>query len=283
MVWGADFAAIGSILAGLSAALLAGPMARAWDAWAARRVDDLVPDLRALNLDTARLPALLRLWGLAMIAVGASILAAGMAPLVLPAIGLLLIAPRNVIRFLVERRRSLLRDQLVSATVTLANTARAGQSLAQGLEKVCGDTPEPLASELRQIVQEYNRGRPLDEAIAAAKERLRLEGFTLFSAAVLACLRRGGRITDALVEISRSLQENQRLERKLQAETASGRMVVGLLAAFPFVFLAGFFLLDSEGTGLMFRTLPGQIVLVVVIGLVYASVAVAGRVLKIDI
>ncbi len=40
-----------------------------------------------------------------------------------------------------------------------------------------------------------------------------------------------GKITDALERISRSLQENQRLERKMEADTASGRKVIIILGA----------------------------------------------------
>ena len=92
-------------------------------------------------------------------------------------------------------------------------------------------------------------------------------------------MERGGRITEALERISRSLQENQRLERKLEADTESGRKVVVMLAAFPAVFLGLFYFLNPEGTALLFTTILGQVVLVFVIVMVYAAVRWANRIL----
>jgi tight adherence protein B len=255
----------------------------AWDALARRRIASFLPEMRALNLDETRLEGYLRWWGGAMLLAFCGLALAGMTLLAIPVLATIYAAPGVLIRLQVARRRVLLRDQLVVATVALANTARAGQSLAQGLESVMTETPEPLATELRVIVGEYRRGRPLAESITATKGRLNLEGFRLFATALLTCLERGGRITEALVEIGKSLQENQRLERALQANTASGRMVVLILGAFPFVFLAGFSLINPEGTVLIFQTWPGQVLLLVVTALVYASARLSRSILNIEI
>ena len=58
---------------------------------------------------------------------------------------------------------------MVAATIALANTSRAGLSLAQGLETVGNETPEPLASEIRRIVREYKHGRPLAEVASRSE------------------------------------------------------------------------------------------------------------------
>jgi tight adherence protein B len=254
-----------------------------WDALARRRVARLTPQLEALRIDQTRLPGYLRWWGGAMVAATAVCVILGLPLVVPPVLYLIFEAPVYWLNMLAQRKRILLRDQMATAGVALANTARAGLSLAQGLESIIPETPEPLATELRQIVNEYHMGRPLPEALTAAKDRLDLDGFTLFVSAILACLEQGGRVTDALDGISRSLQENQRLERKLEADTASGRKVVAILAAFPALFLAGFALVDPEGTSLIFTTLVGQLVLLAVVALIYASVMVSKRILNLEI
>jgi tight adherence protein B len=270
-----------AVFAAVALGLIAiGPV---WDAIARRRVSLLAPELRSIRFDDARLPTYLRWWGGAMAASAVVPPAIGLPLLVPPLLYLVYMAPRYWLDALIRRRRTLLRDQMAVAGVALANTARAGLSLAQGLESIVPETPEPLATELRQVVNEFHRGRPLPEALTAAKNRLNLDGFTLFVSAILACLDRGGRVTDALDGISRSLQESQRLERKLDADTASGRRVVLLLGAFPAVFLAGFTVVDPDGTGLIFTTALGQVVLLTVIVMVYASVKLSQRILNLDI
>lgn len=206
-----------------------------------------------------------------------------MFPLVLPVLYLIYIAPRIWLQWRIRSQQIQLRDQLVSATVALANTSRAGMSLAQGFESVSQETPQPLAREFTRIVRDHKRGLPLPRAINATKERLKLDSFTLLSAAVLTCLERGGRVTEALDRISRSLQENQRIERKIESETASGRKVVRILAIFPLFFLLLFLAIYPQGTMTLFTTFVGQIVLAFVIVLVYLSVRWSNKILAMDV
>jgi tight adherence protein B len=222
----------------------------------------------------------MRWWGVAL--VGAVVffgVVVGVPVLALVAGYLVWRAPRFLLNRRLGQRRVLLRDQLVPACVSLANATRAGLSLGQGLESIANETPPPLAAEVRRIVFEFHGGRPLAAALRDTQERLRLDSFTLFASAILVCLERGGRITEALERIARSLQEHQRLERKMEADTASGRKVVILLACFPAFFLGLFYMFDPEGTGLLFDNLAGQGVLLLVCLLVYVSVRWAWRIL----
>lgn len=255
-----------------------------WDRVGERYVAGVRPMLEALSLTSDRMPELMRWWGIAMAAVFVLFsIGLGMWPVAFAAMYLVYVSPRLYLQFLIHRRAKLLRDQLVGTVTALANATRAGLSLAQGIENVSHETPEPLATELRRIVRDYRGGRPLAEALVQARDRLKLDGFTLFTSALLVSLERGGRITEALERISRSLQENQRLERKLEADTESGRKVVVMLAAFPAVFLGLFYFLNPEGTALLFTTILGQVVLVFVIGIVYAAVRWANRILKLEV
>jgi tight adherence protein B len=275
---------LASLLAGLAVLLLGLWIGPLWDAIARRQVADLAPRMEELNLDVSRLPLYLRCWGAAL--AGAIVLVGFVLqmPLFAPvAVYLIYIAPRLALILLLERRQRQLRDQMVGASVTLANATRAGLSLAQGLESLSKETPEPLATEFRKLVRDYYRGRPLADAIRDVKSRVNLDGFTLFANAILTCLERGGKVTEALERISKSLQENQRLERKLEADTAAGRKVVLILGLFPIVCLIGFFLMDPEATGLLFSTIAGQLILVVITGMVYGSVRWARHILNLGI
>lgn len=256
----------------------------AWDFVAGRFVSDQVSMARSLALDEGRIQTALRLWGGAMLA---NFLVIGLFLQMMPvAIGLgllLLFAPRWALAWIIRRRRELLRDQMVGLTRALANSARAGQSLTQALESVTNDSPFPLRSELERIVGEYHLGRPMAEALADGRSRLQLDSFSLFASSIIVSLQRGGRITEALERICRSLQENQRVERKLAAETASGWRVVLILTAFPLLFLVGFAILHPTGTALMFETLAGQILLLMILGLVVASLWWSRRILTIEL
>ncbi len=171
---------------------------------------------------------------------------------------------------LVKHRRQL-RDQLVGATRSLAAQVQAGLPLSEALAAISGDTPEPLGGLLRRIVNQSQQGRPLKAVLMETKERLRIESFSLLVVALFVAEERGGRLADVLERIGHSLQEQQRVERKVESDTAAGRLLVNILASFPVVFLGLFYMLDPEGTSLVFSTLAGQLVLCVVGGISVGS------------
>lgn len=275
---------ITTAIAFVAGCLLGLSIVSVWDQLSRRYLADLYPLLDSLSIDSSQYETYLRWWGVCLISCLLVLgFALNMFPIAIAVMLLVVFAPRWILKAVIKKRQSLLRDQMVGGAVALANASRAGLSLAQGLASVSKESPEPLAGELRKIVNEYEHGRPLAGAIVEAKERLDLDSFTLFASAIQVSLERGGRITESLERIGGSLQENQRVERQLEAETASGRRVVWILGAFPFLFLFGFFFLHPTGTRLVFETLIGQFVLLMVIGLTFASVWWSNKILSVEL
>ncbi|HBE66529.1 MAG TPA: hypothetical protein DDW52_00135 [Planctomycetaceae bacterium] len=257
---------------------------RGWDATSKAFVASQISEARSLGIPTKPLQVFLRVWGICMLV---NLLFIGlflqMLPIALGIAILLLLTPHWTLTWLIRRRRFLLRDQMVGCTRALAAASRAGQSLTEALASVAEETPVPLYNELHRVVGEYQLGRPLAEALIEARERLHLDSFSLFTSSIIVSLERGGRITDSLERICRSLQENQRIERKLAAETASGWRVVLILTIFPFLLLMGFAVLHPTGTSLMFSTLVGQLLVLIILALVAVSLWWSRKILTISL
>jgi tight adherence protein B len=272
-----------SLALGAAVALYCVSLVPFWDDLSMRYLGPITSELSALGFDAARLDVYMRLWGAALVATAMFFgVLERMVPVAVMATYFIYVSPRFVIEELIQRRRHRFRDQMVIASGAIANTVRAGESFAEAIRAVGQDSAEPLSLQFRKIWADFNRGRPLQDAIMQIKNRLQVESFTLFSHAVCTCLERGGNVSEALDRIAYSLQENQRIERKLEADTASGRKVVVILGAFPFVFLAGFYMLDPSSTGLLFTTFIGQLVFVVVVVIVYLAVLWCRKILAID-
>ena len=128
-----------------------------WDQVTARYVRDLEPMLEALSLNPTNLPQLMRFWGVTMAGSFLVIaLALDMWPVAFIAVYLVYVAPRIYLNLEIARRTMLLRDQLVGTVTALANATRAGLSLAQGIDNVAAETPEPLG-----ILSHVDRVAPL--------------------------------------------------------------------------------------------------------------------------
>lgn len=254
-----------------------------WDGISKKHVADLLPKMADVGIDTSTTRYLLRWWGFAL--AGVLILFAFVLRMTPVAIGLaylVYVAPRFLLDLRIAQRHRALRDQLVRASAALANATRAKLSLAQGLEQVSEETPAPLSLELKRIVKDYNGGRPFADSFRAVQRRLKLEEFTVFSSAICVYLEGGGNVSEALDKIASGIREMQRLQRKIDADTAAGRKMAFILAAFPLAFLAGLWMLDPTSVDVLFNTLMGQLVLLFVGVLVYFAALWCRNILRID-
>ena len=229
---------------------------------------DLADKLRRLRAPTSRLHEYLVAW---IIATGCAFaglwIGAGNAIFAVMFSALMLCGPWYLLRRMAQRRRLKIEDQLADAMVMLANAVRAGLSLAQSLDVLAAQCPKPISTEFRQIVGEYNMGKPLEQTLQDARVRLRSENFALFAAALLASHQSGGRLNEVVERIAQSVLELQRLERKVIAETAQARKSAVYMAIAPFFILVVYYFVDPENTTLLFKQGAGHVILAVALTL----------------
>lgn len=264
----------------------------AWGAFAGRdyyahALDCLERDfgdkLRTLRRPVARLRRWLNVW-VALTSAVCVVLVVFDRPVFAVLAGALLLAfPWYLLRRLAEARKEKIEDQLADAMVALSGAIKAGLSLAQSLQILADQCPRPISEEFRQIVGEYDLGKPLVQTLMEAKARLRSENFSLFAAAMLASHDSGGRLNETVDRIAHSVLELRRLERKVLSETAQARKSAVYMALVPLFVLTAYYFIDPENTLRLFDTLPGQLMLSVAVVLNLASYLWARAILSPDI
>ena len=245
---------------------------------------DLADKLRRLRASTANLHTYVVAWLAATGAVFLGFLILLESPIfaVLFSVGLFSV-PWYLVRRMAQRRRQKIEDQLADAMVMLANAVRAGLSLAQSLDVLASQCPRPIANEFRQMVGEYNMGKPLEQTLHEAKERLRSENFALFAAALMASHKSGGRLNETVERIAQSVLELQRLERKILSETAQARRSAIYMAVAPAFILVVYWFVDPVNTALLFAETAGHILLAAALVLNVAAYLWARIILNPDI
>ncbi len=252
----------GSLLIGLGIAVavfsLRGPLGRGLGLIE----DDFAAKMRALRMRTYGLRRWIVAWLLAMLAAFAAFwLLLDSVVFAVLAAALLGVAPWYLLRRMAQQHHQKIEDQLADAMVTLANAVRAGLSLAQSMEILAAQCPRPINAEFRQIVAEYNLGKPLERTLQEAKNRLNSENFALFAAAIMASHESGGRLNETVQRIAQSVLELQRLERKVMAETAQARKSAVYMSVAPAFILVAYYFIDPTNTALLFTTVLGQLLL----------------------
>jgi tight adherence protein B len=223
---------------------------------------DLSDKLRRLRMPTDRLHSYVITW---LALTGATFLTFWLlleSPTFAVLLSLFLLSgPWYLLRRMAQRRRQKIEDQLADAMVMLANAVRAGLSLAQAMDVLAAQCPSPINFEFRQIVGEYNMGKPLEQTLQEARARLRSENFALFAAAMMASHQSGGRLNEVVERIAQSVLELQRLERKVQSETAQARKSAVYMSVAPLFILVVYYFIDSASTMRLFTEPMGHLLL----------------------
>lgn len=257
------WAILGTILVGFSIGLLAFFGAGYYVIGLDLLEKSLREKLRRLRIGTKRLRAWLIAWSILLLVtlLGFWLLVDALVFGILFSV-LFAALPWYIIRRLDEARRQKIEDQLADAMVTLASAIKAGLSLGQALEILSEQCPRPIRDEFRQMVGEYQMGKPLDRVLDETRERLKSENFALFAAAMQASRESGGKLNETVERIAHSVLELQRLERKIKSETAQARTSAVYMAMAPFAVLLMYYLfIDPVNTERLFVTVPGQILL----------------------
>ncbi|MEX0718430.1 MAG: type II secretion system F family protein [Planctomycetaceae bacterium] len=247
--------------------------------------NDLREKLRRLRVSTQPLRTWIIVWTVAVIAVFLVFTVLwGVPVLGLMAAALLGALPWYVVRRLAEQRKLKIEDQLADAMVSLSSAIKAGLSLPQALDILAHQTPAPICQEFQQIVGEYQLGNPLERCLADAKVRLKSENFALFAASMEASRQSGGRLNETVDRIAHSVRELQRLERKVESETAQARSSAFYMALAPIAILTMYwFLVDRENTARLFTTVLGQILLSIALILNVVAYLWARKILNPDL
>lgn len=191
--------------------------------------------------------------------------------------------PPVTLKHLETRRRRRLEAQLVDALTTLASGVRAGLTLVQSMELLVTNSAGPVKQEFAQLLREYHMGLDLNQCMRNASNRIGLKNYRLVFTAIEMHRVRGGDTGESLDRIAESIREIQRLEGKLDALTAQGRMQAWMMAAMPFVLLGIFYLIDPQAVTLLFTEPTGKVLLLIALALIVAGFLWIRRIMAVDI
>ncbi len=224
---------------------------------------DLKSHLRRLRIASRSAGAWVRGWIVVCVIAGMTVAVLASSPLSGLVVAVAVAAiPWLLIRRLAEQHRQKIEDQLADAMVSFSSAVRSGLSLPQALEILAQQCPRPIQQEFRQIFGEYRMGKTLEVCLREARERLRSQNFALFAAALEASRTSGGRLNDTVERIAVSVRELQRLERKLQSETAQARKSALYMAcAPPFILAVYYVFFDPLQTTRLFTEPAGILML----------------------
>jgi len=163
------------------------------------------------------------------------------------------------------RRKKRLRKfqtQLPDTLNLMSGAMRAGFSFIQALETVSQEVAEPSRTELQRVFTESQLGRPVEDALSDAADRMQSPDLNWSVMAVRIQREVGGNLAEILETVADTMKQRERLRREILALTAEGRMSAIVLGIFPPGFGVILYLLQPDYIGALFHNAGGIIALI---------------------
>lgn len=191
--------------------------------------------------------------------------------------------PYFVIRHLETKRRMRLEVQLVDGLASMASGVRAGLNLVQSMQLLVQNQTGPIKQEFGQILREYEMGMDLNQAMRQASDRIGSQLYRLTFTAIEMHRLRGGDSGESMDRIAESIREIQRLEGKLDAITAQGRVQANMMAIMAVVIIVMMMVIFPDDTQMLFTESAGRIILLFAAALVAAGYLWIKKIMQVDI
>ena len=137
-------------------------------------------------------------------------------------------------------------EQFPEALNFLSRSMRAGHAFSIGMEMLVADSPEPLVSCFRRVLNDLHLGSSLEVALGKLVALVPLIDVHFFVSSILLQQGTGGNLSEVLDSMAHIIRERFRLKGQVKAAAAHGR-ITGLVLAIMPVVVGGLLLFISPG------------------------------------
>lgn len=174
-------------------------------------------------------------------------------------------APRVIVGYVRRKRMQKVNAQLVDALELLRNSLRCGLDLTRAVSLLTTQIPPPLAAEFAILERERFLGKSEEEAFQGLSRRVPSDDVSLLVTAILTARRVGGRLTEVFERIAHTIRERRRVQDKLEALTAQGKLQGIVVGSMPLLLMGILYVIDPSLIGPVLTEPLGNLLLAVIL------------------
>ena len=192
------------------------------------------------------------------------VLVPGLHPVAALAVGFvaLLGVPRWLVGFMTKRRQKKFISEFANAIDVIVRGVKAGLPLLECLQVIARESPEPIKTEFRAVVEQQRLGVPMQECFERMMNRLPLTEVKFFAIVIGIQQSAGGNLSEALGNLASVLRDRKQMAAKIQAMSAEAKASAGVLACLPVAVLILVYLTTPKYIELLWTTTTGKFQLV---------------------
>ena len=180
--------------------------------------------------------------------------------------------PSWTLGFLKKRRLAKFADEFPNAIDVVIRGVKAGLPLGDCLRVIASESPEPMRSEFRRIVESQAMGLGIGEAVERMAERVPITEANFFAIVIAIQAKAGGNLTEALGNLSRVIRDRKKMKAKVKAISSEAKASAGIIGSLPFIVGTLVWLMSPDYISLLWTTSTGRMMLAA--GLFWMSIGV---------
>ena len=188
---------------------------------------------------------------------------AGAPLLVVP--GALVAGALGLPRWFVSFRRGLrvkaFLKEFPNALDIIVRAIKSGLPLNDGIRLIANESPEPVRTEFRRIVDSQQLGLSIPDAALRMQETMPCPEAGFFGIVIQIQAQAGGNLSEALGNLSRVLRDRKKMKDKVQALSMEAKASAAIIGALPFIVAVMVYLTSPNYIMPLFTTNVGNLIL----------------------
>ncbi len=193
------------------------------------------------------------------------------------------IFPRFFVKQLRKRHSKIFVHQLPDCLSSIASSLKSGASLIRSMEIAIQEQTPPISKEFAVILSEYKMGRKLEESFDDLYKRISRPEVELLNSAISISRAVGGDLADTIESLADTLRERAKVQNKINALTAMGKMQGWVSCLIPGLVALALFKQEPEAMEVLISEPIGWITLAVISVMMLGAIFVINKIVDIDI
>ena len=171
--------------------------------------------------------------------------------------------PRWFVSFKRGRRVKAFLNEFPNSLDIIVRAVKSGLPLNDGVRLIAAESPEPVKTEFRRIVEAQQLGLSLPEAALRMQETMPCPEAGFFGIVIQIQSQAGGNLSEALGNLSKVLRDRKKMKAKVQALSMEAKASAAIIGALPFIVAFLVYLSSPNYIMPLFTTSTGHLILIV--------------------
>lgn len=169
--------------------------------------------------------------------------------------------PRWFVTFQRSRRVKAFLEEFPNALDIIVRAVRSGLPLNDGIRLIASESPEPVRSEFRRIVEAQQLGLSIPDAAMRMSETMPCPEAAFFGIVIQIQQQAGGNLAEALGNLSKVLRDRKKMKAKVQALSMEAKASAVIIGALPIIVATLVYITSPNYIMPLFTTSTGHLIL----------------------